>query len=119
MDNNLVTLATYLYIMPAETAKWALEEQGIPAYLGDANTVVMDWLLGNAIGGIKLNVAESDVPRAMEFLMANPRLLQNPAPESTIDDATCLNCGAALAEGSSECSACGWSFLDGAEVESE
>ncbi len=45
-----------------------LEEDGIICWLKDENTVTIDPILSNAIGGIKLMVAESQVERAREIL---------------------------------------------------
>jgi len=46
-----------------------LEEEGIRAWLQDENTVTIDPILSNAIGGIKLMVYHEQVPRAQELLM--------------------------------------------------
>lgn len=110
MSKSLVTLATYWTVMPAETAKWALGEQGIEAFIGDDNVVTMDWLLGNAVGGVKLMVAESDVERSLAFLEANPRLLGVVVEPSKDDSLACLQCGEPMAEDADRCSACGWTF---------
>jgi len=45
-----------------------LKEEFINCYLQDENTVTIDPLLSNAIGGIKLMVAEQQAERAMEIL---------------------------------------------------
>jgi hypothetical protein len=116
MADSLVTLATYWTVMPAETAKWALGEQGIAAYIADDNIVLADWFLGNAVGGVKLMVAEADAVRALAFLEQNPRLLgvvQEPAKD---DSLTCLSCGKPMADEDTECAGCGWSFAADGEA---
>src|SRR5471030_1238224 len=45
-------------------AKNYLEEEGIPAVLIDESTVATDWMLSNAIGGIKLQVLPIHIERA-------------------------------------------------------
>jgi DNA-directed RNA polymerase subunit RPC12/RpoP len=45
-----------------------LEAEDIRAYLQDENTVTINPILGNAIGGIKLMVHEGQVPRALDLL---------------------------------------------------
>jgi DNA-directed RNA polymerase subunit RPC12/RpoP len=45
-----------------------LEEEGIKCWLKDENTVTIDPILTNAVGGIKLMVAESQAERAFELL---------------------------------------------------
>ncbi|MBL8866735.1 MAG: DUF2007 domain-containing protein [Planctomycetia bacterium] len=117
MDTHLVTLATYWTVMPAETAKWALGEQGIESYIADDNIVLADWFLGNAVGGVKLMVADRDAERALTFLQANPRLLGAPVPPSKDDSLCCLRCGQPMAEEDENCTACGWSFASDGEDE--
>ena len=65
---KLVTVATFDFRAEAEVAKLFLEEQGIQAFLADDNLVGMDWFLSNAVGGVKLQVAASDVDRARDIL---------------------------------------------------
>ncbi len=118
VDANLVTLATYWTVMPAETAKWALGEQGIESYIADDNIVLADWFLGNAVGGVKLMVAERDAEQALTFLQANPRLLGAHVPPSKDDSLACLQCGQPMAEEDEKCKACGWSFASDDENDS-
>lgn len=110
MSDDLVTIATYSTAQAAETAKWALGEEGIPAFVADANVVAMDWLLGNAIGNVKLQVAGSLVETAGAFLRAHPSFLDQPATASPTDDNQCLSCGQAIPEDAEQCPACGWTF---------
>jgi hypothetical protein len=45
-----------------------LEASGIRAFLRDEYTVTLYWLYSNAIGGVKVDVADEDYERAMELL---------------------------------------------------
>lgn len=54
----------------AEIARLALDRAGIPAVIEDSEIVAMDWLLANAVGGIKVKVREADAARAAEVLDA-------------------------------------------------
>jgi DNA-directed RNA polymerase subunit RPC12/RpoP len=45
-----------------------LEEDGFNCWLKDENTVTIDPILTNAVGGIKLMVAETDAQKAFELL---------------------------------------------------
>jgi DNA-directed RNA polymerase subunit RPC12/RpoP len=45
-----------------------LQEEGINCWLKDENTVTIDPILTNAVGGIKLMVPESQAERAFELL---------------------------------------------------
>jgi len=68
MNVRLVTVATFDMPHKAELAKIALEEAGIRAEVNDREIVAMDWLLLNAVGGIKVQVAEEDAERALALL---------------------------------------------------
>jgi Putative prokaryotic signal transducing protein len=68
MNQKLVTIATFDQAAKARLAQNALAEAGIRAAVADEATVAMDWLLGNAIGWIKLQVLEEDAERAVAEL---------------------------------------------------
>lgn len=68
MSQKLVTIATFDQAAKARLAQNALTEAGIRAAVADETTVAMDWLLGNAIGWIKLQVLEDDAERAVAEL---------------------------------------------------
>lgn len=65
---TLVTIATYHSQPQAEAARVRLAHDGIHAVLLNETIVAMDWLLMNAIGGIKLQVSAQDVERATEII---------------------------------------------------
>lgn len=67
-DSKIVTLRRFLYLPDALTAKSALESAGIECFLADENTVRIDWLWSNLLGGIKLWVKEKDASEAEELL---------------------------------------------------
>jgi hypothetical protein len=68
MAGKLVTIARFDLAGQAHIAKNALEAVGIKSVLADEQTVAMDWLLSNAIGGIKVQVLEEDAERAVTAL---------------------------------------------------
>lgn len=116
MEPKLVTVCTYTSAVQAEMAKLALEAGGVTAFIGDATMVTAEWLIGSALGGVKLQVAEVDVPAAMAVL-ASHESLTNPSGDRPADDGVprCLSCGAVMPGEATTCPACGWSFLDGAK----
>ena len=65
---NIVTLRTFDNYFYANITLTKLEDAGIECWLKDENTVTIDPILSNAIGGIKLAVKESDVPDALQLL---------------------------------------------------
>lgn len=68
MTNDLVTIASFASPVEAELAKNCLESSGIPTFLVGENTVSMAWHLTNAVGGIRLQVAQSDATEAVAIL---------------------------------------------------
>jgi hypothetical protein len=111
-DNDLVTVAAYRFANEAELARMHLAEAGIEAVLADAETVNMDWLLGAAVGDIKVQVMRSQAATAEAILQNMRQPLPDEAEEAT--ESKCLSCGAELPEGASSCAACGWTY-EGAE----
>ena len=65
---SLVTLEHFRDIPQALLAKGKLESAGIECLLADGNLVRMDWLLSNAIGGLRLQVREKDLATARALL---------------------------------------------------
>jgi hypothetical protein len=70
MNEPLTTVATFGTPVEAELARNRLEEKGIAAVVVDAETVGMVWHMGGALGGVKVQVAESDAAKARAVLAA-------------------------------------------------
>jgi hypothetical protein len=65
---RLTTVATFDLAAKAEVARNVLEDAGIQAVIADSEIVAMDWLISNAVGGIKVQVREEDAERAAAVL---------------------------------------------------
>ena len=65
---NFVLVQSYDNYIPAHIALGRLREEFINCYLQDEYTVTIDPLISNAIGGIKLMVAEEQAQRAIDLL---------------------------------------------------
>lgn len=63
-----ILLQSYDNYIPAHIAMGRLKEHDIVCYLQDEYSVTIDPLISNAIGGIKLMVAEAQAERALEIL---------------------------------------------------
>jgi hypothetical protein len=68
MAGELVTVATFDLPPKARLAQNVLEQAGIKAVVTDENIVAMDWLFGNAVGWVKVQVLEEDAERAVAAL---------------------------------------------------
>jgi|TARA_B110000438_G_scaffold294790_1_gene336739 hypothetical protein len=64
----MVTIASYSKSEDAYLAASMLEGNGIAVEVRDAETVSVNWIYSNAIGGVKVEVAEEDVALARELL---------------------------------------------------
>ncbi|MGZ5218856.1 MAG: putative signal transducing protein [Chitinophagaceae bacterium] len=65
---KFVLLSSFDNYIPAHIALGKLKEAFINCYLQDEHSVTIDPLLSNAIGGIKLMVAETQLERARQIL---------------------------------------------------
>ena len=65
---DLVTIRRYHDFGMAMIAKSLLENAGIECYMADENTVRIDWLYLNAIGGMRLQVRAEDAEKAIALL---------------------------------------------------
>lgn len=77
-----VPVAVYDNYVSAHIAKGRLEEDGIHCWLKDENTVTIDPILTNAVGGIKLMVVRGDAEKATGILrgIAHEQKAAHPCP---------------------------------------
>lgn len=79
---SYINLTSFTNYIDANLRLMHLQEQGINCWLKDENTVTIDPILTNAIGGIKLMVHKAQAERAAELLriMSNKEHLSAPCP---------------------------------------
>ena len=65
---KFVPVWTYNDYVSAHIAMGRLEEDGFKCWLKDENTVTIDPILTNAVGGIKLMVEEAEAQKAVDIL---------------------------------------------------
>jgi hypothetical protein len=80
------TIATFGDGIGAHLARGRLQEAGIRVFLVNENTVWVAPHLTNAIGGIKLQVAEEDVDKARTLLAEESGIEEENAEEMGSDD---------------------------------
>lgn len=68
MSNKLITIKKYWDITEADLAKSLLDSAAIDCFLANANTIATYGLIANAMGGIELQVKESEATKAQEIL---------------------------------------------------
>lgn len=63
-----VTVRQYSLPFEAHLARARLESEGITALVADEHTINMQWMLSDALGGVRLRVQEDMVQRADRIL---------------------------------------------------
>jgi len=120
MAEDLVTIATFRFLHEAELARMFLEEEGIPCYIADGESIAMDWFFGNAFGWIKLQVAAADAQRASAAKEQWPKPRDRSIEqEAGVDTLRCLSCGKRMLENQMQCEECGWSYADTVDESAE
>ena len=64
------TLAAFSKPIDAQMLIARLEGSGIAAYARDEHMVTLDWLASNAVGGVKVDVADEDYDEARAVMDA-------------------------------------------------
>jgi hypothetical protein len=75
------TVATFSWLDEAYLTKARLEGNGVRAYIPDELTVSTRPLLGNALGGVRVQVEDEEYERARQILQLPP-IAPLPAPDS-------------------------------------
>ena len=65
---KFISIRSYDNYIPAHIAMGRLKDEFVNCYLENENSVTIDPFLSNAIGGIRLMVAEPQAKRAIELL---------------------------------------------------
>lgn len=116
---EFVIVGRYPTLALAQLAKATLEESGIHAFFENAELVNAEWILGNAVGSIRVLVAQADADQANSILAEclPKRIAVEEDDEEEFREDTCLACGAVFPNESQSCPKCGWSFAaDGDDV---
>ena len=96
MLEELVTISKFLSLGEAKLAQGKLVSAGITAFVCDENMHAMNWHMGMALGGIRLQVPDSQVVRALEVLDDfEPQETETPAldrPEEEDDEVEEVAC---------------------------
>ena len=68
MDMELVTVAVFPNAFNAHLMQGRLHADGVESYIKDEHTVQVNPLYSNALGGIKLQVKQTDIPVALALI---------------------------------------------------
>jgi len=67
-EDKIITLETYYDVMLAHIMRTKLEDNGIPCFIADENTIGANPLYNQAVGGVKLKIFERDLEKCREIL---------------------------------------------------
>ncbi len=67
----MTTIACFTKPEDAHLLRMRLEATGIEAFIQDENLIQIDMLLSDAVGGVRVQVADEDVESVREFLKAD------------------------------------------------
>jgi hypothetical protein len=109
------TIATFTKPEQAHLLRVRLGAVGIPAYLLDENVIQTDLLYSNALGGVRVQVADGDLEAARELLQQDSQPGTGAGAQYDGDGIECCACHALIPEGQTRCVACGWSYEDSYE----
>ena len=79
MSESLATIATFVRLEEALVARGVLESAGVECFLADENMMRIAWPYQLAIGGVRLQVLESDAGAASELLRSRAFVKSNEA----------------------------------------
>lgn len=122
--DKLVTVGAFQFVAEAELMLATLHEHGIPACLANEHIIAMDWLLSNAVGGVKLQVAQEHAAEAVQIVQEFQSKQQQRRQAAAATDPIvfeCDNCRASIqfpgsrAGGVETCPRCG-RYVDVPEV---
>ena len=85
MDNKFITVLTVTYPHELAIIRGRLESEGIECFAQDELTIQVNPFYSNAIGGIKLQVRESDFQKAVEILEEEGYIMKEPQPPASYD----------------------------------
>lgn len=94
MEKEFYTIGAFSYPADVQIIKGKLESEGISVFLKDENTLNSDPLLSDAIGGVKLQVYNTDKERAIAIYDE----IRNYAIGDDGNPITCPNCKAQKSE---------------------
>jgi|SRR5579862_2863187 len=93
MLDELVTISKFLSLGEAKLAQGKLVSAGISAFVCDENMHAMNWHMGMALGGIRLQVPDSQVVRALEVLddfePEQPQLVDLESDDDEVEEVAC------------------------------
>ena len=84
MPDKIITLTSFSFPAEAYSLISRLEQEDIESFIGDENIVSVYPVLSNAVGGVKVNIKEKDLEKAL--LILNQSAHNNKNPEEKVEE---------------------------------
>ena len=108
MSRELRIVGTFATPVEADAVRALLNAAGIRSVLADEATVGMNWMLGNAVRGVKVLVADDDLVRAVQIVSeAADAAHEFARRQDEPPDWKCLLCGEEVSGDFDVCWSCG------------
>ncbi len=105
LSSMQTVVARFTCVGEAEAARSALDAVGIESRIGDENIISIDWLYSNAVGGVKLLVADEDRDEAAELLATRADDATDAIADSQVETDETVETGIEASE--MRCPSCG------------
>jgi hypothetical protein len=109
------TIATFWKTEEAHLLRLRLGECGIPAFLLDENVTQLHPWRAAAMGGVRVQVEDSDFDEAERILSRSelqPVVQTTPGASEVLE---CCACRSVIPPEQTRCPSCGWSYQGGGE----
>jgi hypothetical protein len=110
------TIATFWKTEEAHLLRLRLNESGIAAFIQDEHITQLHPWRAAAIGGVRVQVAESDFEEAKRILSESELQPAAQALSLVPGASECCACHSPIPPDRTRCPSCGWSYEDGEEV---
>lgn len=92
------TVAAFSHAHGAHLVRGRLEAEGLSAFVGDENLIGLNWMYSQAVGGVKVWVADVDYEAALRVLGADHSLRPEEIHADGPEEEYCPSCGSAAIE---------------------
>ena len=89
--DKIVVFETFYNPIEANIVKARLMDSGVQCFLSDENTITINPLYTQALGGVKLHIFEKDIPLVKDIFQDEN--IQLPQEETEAGVENCPNCG--------------------------
>lgn len=92
---DIITITTYINPLDAHLAKGRLEAEGIPAFVAHEHHIWANWMLSQALGGVKVQINSTHFEAAQQVIATHNSggYQSDLESEQEIDTNLCPSCG--------------------------